>query len=214
MPSLPYFQAKLNQRTITIEASFRRLSATRTGMKKSDRFAHQEGLISALWQSWCSFCRSTIIWSLKGTQSSSGLAITSSIAHHSLDEICFAAMKASKNQTVGAIRPITGDHLEPTWGDLRKINTMLMGTMPTNQSQLLTAFGAAGLVSDLQIVRNACAHISNDRITDIRGLQVRYSNNSFFHPSDSAFWIEPQSTNFLWSAWIVEMRAVAGLAVL
>jgi hypothetical protein len=213
MTSLASFQAKLAGRASTLQAAFQRLGRTRANLKKTDRFALQEGLTSELWQSWNSFSRSVLIWSLKGTNSASGVEVTSAYSKNSIDEIRFLAMKAARNNLIGTPRPISGDHAEPTWGDLTRINQIVFNLAPSNRGQLLSAFGSSVLISDLQKVRNACAHISPDRITDIRSLQVRYRNNDFLHPSDALFWIEPASGDFSWSAWMDEIRLVAALAV-
>jgi hypothetical protein len=169
--------------------------------------------VSELWQTWASFSRSVIIWSLKGSTSGSGVRVTSAYSVYSYDEIRYIAMKAARNQPIGVPRPIPGDHAEPNWGDLSKINRMVTALAPSNGQQLLRAFGSAILISDLQKIRNACAHISSERLSEIHSLRVRYSQNSFLHPSDSLFWVDPVSGDFSWNTWLDEMRLVATAAV-
>jgi len=213
MTSLPKLLAKLNQRITTLEAAFIRFSLKRSTARKVDRFAFQTGLISETWQAWNGFSRSVIIASLKGTISGGGLTITSAYSVNSFDEIRFAAMQASRKSPIKALKPIAGDHLEPTWGDLGKANTIISILAPSNQSQLLSAYGSAILLSDLQKVRNACAHISSDSLKSIRSLQVRYSDNQFSHPSDSIYWVDPHTKDYSWLSWTHEMKLVAAAAV-
>jgi hypothetical protein len=133
---------------------------------------------------------------------------------NTLDEIRFAAMKAASGATsITPLRSISGDHQEPTWGDLGKVNRILSTLRPTNGSQLLSAFGSAVLISDVQKVRNACAHLSHDRLHDIRNMQVRYSHSRFLHPSDSMFWVDPRTNDYSWISWTDEMKLVAIAAV-
>lgn len=213
MISLGSFLVKFERRTETLGAAFERLAAIRGGLRKSDRFALQEGLVSHLWQSWSNFSRSVILNSLKGTTSVSGVVISSGYSARSIDEIRFAAMKAARNQSPGVLRPIGGDHLEPTWGDLSKFNSIVTQLNPSNDRQLLSAFGSAVLIPDLQTVRNACAHVSEQRIIDIRAIQVRYIQNHFLHPSDAIFWVDPITNDFSWLSWVDEMKLAATTAV-
>lgn len=213
MNSLIYFQSKLHQRSRTLESAHLRFLSRRAGLKKNDRFAIQEGLTSELWQAWNGFSRSIVIWSLKGCTTASGATTSSAYSACSIDEIRYLAMKAARNETIGKPRPILGDHTEPTWGDPAKINNILSKLSPSNCNQLLSAFGSSITISDLQKIRNACAHISADRIADVRSLQVRYDKNNFMHPSDALFWIEPNTGDFAWSAWLSEMNIIAAAAV-
>lgn len=213
MNSLPKLLAKLEQRISTLEAAYLRFALRRSTVRKVDRFVFQTGLVSETWQAWNSFSRSLIITSLQGTSSASGLPITSTYSTNSFDEIRFAAMKASQGKTVGALKPISGDRHEPTWGDLKKANAIVLALGPSNHAQVLSAYGSAVLLADLQKVRNVCAHISSDGLNDIRSLQVRYSENRFSHPSDSIFWIDPHTKDYSWLSWTDEMKLVAMAAV-
>lgn len=214
MNSLAFFQAKLENRLSTLEGAFLRSALGRGKSRTTDRFALQEGLISQTWQAWNSFSRAVILASLKGTTSAAGVAISSSYSTNTVDEIRFAAMKAAQGATsIAQLKSISGDHQEPTWGDLGKANQILSTLRPTNSSQLLSAFGSAVLISDVQTVRNACAHLSRDRLNDIRNMQVRYSQNRFLHPSDSMFWVDPITNDYSWVSWTDEMKLVAMVAV-
>lgn len=214
MNSLLSYLLKLERRIDTLEGAFLRFALNRNASRKIDRFAFQAGLISETWQAWNSFSRSIILASLKGTTSTGGVAVNSPYSPNSVNEIRYAAMKAAQARPIGALRPISGDHLEPTWGDMGKANRIISALTPSNSSQLLSAFGSSVLISDLQKVRNACAHVSSDRLNDVRSMQVRYSHNRFLHPSDCIFWVDPRSRDYSWVSWVDEMKLVAMAAVI
>lgn len=203
----------MNRRLDTIGLACYRLGHARGQLRKIDRFSIQEGLISELWQAWCYFCRSTLLLSLKGATTTNGLAVTSPHAALSMDEIRYFASQAAKNNGLKSPKPIKGDHSEPTWGDLRVINNIIQNLSPSNSSQLLSAFGAPVMLGDMQIVRNACAHLSGDRFSDINSMRVRYDETKYLHPSDALFWIDPATRGFSWSVWIDEMKLAAEEAV-
>lgn len=213
MHSLPFFQAKLDRRIDLLEAAFLRVSINRNSIGKVDRFAVQTGLISETWQAWNSFCRSVILASLQGTTSACGVAVSSTYSNNTVDEIRFAAMRAAQGNSTNILRPLSGDHLEPTWGDLGKANTIIGALAPSNRSQLQSAFGSSVLLTDFQKLRNACVHISSDRLDDIRHMQVRYSSNRFLHPSDCIYWVDPKTKDYSWVSWTDEMKLVAKAAV-
>jgi hypothetical protein len=142
--------------------------------KRTERSALQEGLVSALWQCWCAFCRDAVLASAQGTNTRSGISVTSPLASRSEQEICFVARELAFRRSVTTIRPLAGRHLEPTWGDLGKLNLILSGIAFSNQSQLLSAFGVALALADLQTCRNASARLNSDTIATVRATRVRY----------------------------------------
>ena len=213
MTSLSYFQDKLCQRLFVLESAHRRLLLRRAYIRKIDRFSLQQGLISALWQAWNDVSRSILLFSAKGAVSSGGVVITSAFSQYTFDEIRFAALRVSRNENIGTPRAIAGDHLEPNWGDLNKANRIILGLRPTNSNQLLSAFGSMTLVSDLQKTRNACTHISLDRMREIYQLKTRYVGGRLLHPSDVIFWIDPITKDFAWNVWIDEMKICVNAAV-
>ena len=184
-------------------------------MRRVDRFALQEGLVSALWQTWCHACRSIVLGSAKGAVTTSGIAVTSPFAICSIDEIRFACMQYSRLEPVSIdkLRPITGDHREPTWGDFKKLERVVRGLQPTNMQQLLSHLGTARSIGELHTTRNACAHISADRLRDIRHLSPRYDHAHYEHPSDVMFWRFPGTSVFSWNVWLEEIRSAIGSAV-
>lgn len=202
------FHAKLSN----LDTAFDRSLANRSSTGRRDRHFLQEGLVSTLWQTWCYAVRGLIIESVKGATTKAGIA---TISPHSalLDtELTYIASKTAKGQSVGTIKPLAGSHLEPTWGDLNKIGLISSGYALSNGSQLATALASPSSLGDLQICRNACAHLNSDRLADVQAARIRYSSTSFMHPSDMMTWVEPASSDFLWRTWTDEMRIAFGLA--
>lgn len=214
---MPIFLAEvesgLRVRLALIEAAFIRLEASKLSYRTIDRFALQEGLISALWQSWGKFCRDVLVQSASGARVASGAITNSPYSTNTEAEIAYVARQLAQNANIGNIKALVGAHQEPTWGDLTKINSIVSGLGSSNQATLLSAFGAAQFLSDLQLCRNASAHYCADRIADVRAARVRYNSTAFRHPSDMLRWLDPQTQDPLWRHWIGEIRVVAAGAV-
>lgn len=211
--SLDSVYGKLRSRIGTLDAAFDRYLLLPTSKRRVDRYALQEGLVSALWQSWCAFCRSTLIGSASGATNASGQKVTSPYTGLSEMEIAFVAKELSQRRQVSAVRSLQGSHLEPTWGDLSKANLIVAGINSTNQQPLLRALGAALTIKDLQLCRNASAHLNKDRLAEINRAKVRYSETKLAHPSDMIFWVDPATKYYLWKTWVEEMELVAKYAI-
>ena len=181
--------------------------------RRTDRSAMQEGLISALWQSWCAFCRETIIGSASGATTSVGAVVTSPYIGRSEMEIAYIAKELTLKHPIKSVKVLSGRHLEPTWGDLTKLNLIVSGIGTTNQSQLLSAFGIGLSILDLQLFRNASAHINKGIIAEVAATRVKYANTRFIHPSDTAFWVDPSTNDFLWKTWVDEITIISELAI-
>lgn len=181
-----------------------------------DRFRRwrlQEGLLSATWQAWCNFARSALLESAAGTTTVGGVTTTSAFAALSDAERRFVALQFSLNHKIKKVKPISGMHAEPTWGDFTKANRIAIGFSPSNQASLLSGFGSATLAIDLQLVRNTCAHITTENLDKLRRKRVMYSKTSMVHPSDAVNWIDPTTNSFAFRAWCLELSAVANQCV-
>ena len=211
--SLNKFYSKLVARTAYLDKAFDRHTVVRAKKQKIDRYAIQEGLVSALWQAWCQYCRKVVLHSVKGAVTLSGS--TTTCAHSGLSdlEIFFLAKQLGNKANITKIKAIKGNYQEPTWGDAVKLNLIVNGMGTSNSSDLVQAFSACLLLKDLQLCRNASAHISQDLIQSVAGAKVRYVSTDFRHPSDLIFWIDPANQSYLWKSWISEMRLVAQLAI-
>lgn len=212
--SLDLYLSRLERRFSLAEAACRRFYLVRRGARTIDRSAMQEGLVSFVWQAWNGFCRDIIVVSASGKAlTKAGAVISSPHDQRSEAEICYIAREFSNRRRPSKIRAIIGQHEEPTWGDLGKINYILGYLNTSNANTMATAIGSITLASDLRIVRNACAHIGPDRVSEVRAMAVRYEDSAFVHPSDAIIWIDRTTRDFSILAWIEEMRVASRAAV-
>jgi hypothetical protein len=207
------FMTKLLSRLDRLEKAFERHALSPTLNKRVDKYALQEGLISSLWQSWCEFCRDVVISTTTGASTRAGNTVISPIySIHTEAEIAFIAAILSKSERFNTIKPIKSRRHEPTWGDIDKLLLIITGLSPTNTGSLLSIFGSANAIKDLQVYRNASAHVCSDTIKSVSATRLRYNDTKFMHPSDTMFWIDPISRNYLWKLWIDEMELISDFA--
>ncbi|WP_157737618.1 hypothetical protein [Kosakonia cowanii] len=202
--------SKLKARTNVLDSAFERNLLIVSPNKCTDRYAVQEGLMSSLWQAWCMYCRTIIFGSITDGLTVNGVRVSSSYSHLNDRELVYLAQKASQgcnlaNITVKAAPP----HIEMTWGDALKLNPVINAFNPSNSSNLLSGFGTATLLLDLQKFRNANAHITTFTVGEVKNAQVRYSHAKFRHPSDTMFWVDPQTNDYLWKSWIEEIDLIS-----
>lgn len=211
--SLESIRLKLNRRLLVLDSGFDRHLIEPVAIQKMDKHALQEGYVSALWQAWCSFCRALLIHSTKGAMTSSGLPTTSPHSERGEMEIAYLAKRISNGDAINVIKPLVGNHQEHTWGDLSKLNLVASGLGCSNTSSILNGLSACLRIEDLQLCRNASAHISRSTIQRVRASRVRYQNTSFKHPSDMIIWVDPDSSDFLWKSWIDEIKLASEFAI-
>lgn len=211
--SLETIRQKLLARTRSLDLAFERHTLAPIRKVRTDRFAFQEGLLSSLWQSWCAFCRETLIGSAQGIATKAGQQTTSPYAGRSEMEIAFVARELSLSRSVNLVRALPARRFEPTWGDLAKVNLIATGMGTSNRSQLVSAFGAGVAILDLQTCRNSSAHLNQETIASVKAAQVRYSDTKFAHPSDMMFWIDPATRDYLWKTWVEEVSILSDLAI-
>lgn len=209
---LDAIRRRLASRISTLDHAFDR-HAVNGVQRRTDRSAMQEGLVSALWQAWCAFCRDTVLASALGATTSQGTQVTSPYVGRTEMEICYIARQLAQKHSVSTIKSLGGRHLEPTWGDLNRLNLILAGIAFSNQAQLLSSFGAALALQDLQLCRNASAHLNKETIAGVGAARVKYQNTKFVHPSDAVFWVDPQTKDYLWKSWIDEITIISQLAI-
>jgi len=211
--SLEDIRRKFVRRIEVADGAFERHVINTSLSFRFDCYALQEGLLSHLWQSWNLFCRDIVISSAKGANTKAGLLTTSPYSGLTEPEIAFVSQQLSRNHAIGIIRPLSGRHFEPTWGDSGKINRISLGIAATNSGSLASAFGGMLLISDLQKCRNACAHMNMESLTLVKDARVRYDDTSLRHPSEMMFWSDPATKDFAWKSWIDEMMLIADYAV-
>lgn len=204
---------KLIMRLNTLEKAFERHVIAPSVTKNIDKYALQEGLISSLWQAWGEFCREVVIGAVKGANTTVGTLVSSPTYSARTElEIAFVAKRLASAQSVGTIRSVAGRHQEPTWGDVTKLVLIVSGLAPSNVATMLTAFGSATAIKDLQTYRNASAHICSDTLAMVTATRVRYRDTHFRHPSDTMKWTDPATNDYLWRTWIDEIDLVSDIA--
>lgn len=202
--------SKLKARLAVLDSAFERSILTDSLGRYADKYALQEGLMSALWQSWCIYCRTILFGSITDGLTVNGNKVSSAFSHLSDRELVFLSQKASSGCNINRISVRTAPpHIELTWGDVIKLNPVITAFNPSNSANLLTGLGAVTLLLDLQKFRNANAHITNFTVNEIKSAQVRYTHTKFRHPSDTMFWIDPQTRDYLWKSWIDEIDLIA-----
>ena len=211
--SLADIETRLRSRLSLLGAAHQRFVVhSRPTWRRIDISAWQEGAVSSLWQSWGQFCRTVLLTSATGATTKSGAPVTSGFSHLPEGQLLYVAKQFAMQQPAVAGRSLVGSHQEPTWADPARLTHMITGMAPTNASQLLT-IPTALFLGDLQVCRNACAHVTADRVADVNAARVKYTLNAFRHPSDMMHWVDPSSNQTLWSRWLLEMQTLAALAV-
>lgn len=173
-----------------------------------------EALIYDLWQHWCQFSRRVLLESCAGCQTLTGTTIKKRAGDNSWQRIGYEAKQAARGHPSKAGAVINHRREEPTWGDPDKLLAIVPALAPTNQAALTAAFGMSSLRApkDLRIVRNACAHIHADSVTDVRAIQIYYRCRSVMHPSDLAWQVEMASNDVAFLRWTDDLSLIARLA--
>lgn len=203
--------SKLKARVSTLDSAFERNLLVTPPYKGTDRYALQEGLMSALWQAWCFYCRDIIFGSITGGVTVSGVPVSSPFSHHSDREIVYLAQRAAQGtQNISTLTVKAAlAHQELTWGDALKLNSVVNAFTPSNANNLLSCLGSVNLLIDLQKFRNANAHITKYTIGEVTNAQVKYSHTKFRHPSDTMLWVDPSTNDYLWKSWVEEIEIIA-----
>lgn len=203
----------LVQRISRLDCAFDRHFLSIEGKKNIDKFAFQEGLISAMWQSWGAFCKDLLFGSIRGGETIHGQHITHPQYSTLTDyELFYIANVLSCNQNVTQIKSAKPQG-EATWGDVGKLGHIFTSLNTPNAQNISVAVASSVLIKDLQTVRNANAHITPHTISTINAAKVRYSNTKYRHPSDVIFWVEPQSNQFLWKSWVDEIQLISSAMI-
>lgn len=202
--SLRSGQTRLVNQLRYIDAGFDRHLTNASLGRRFDRSAIREGLVSALWQAWSRFVRFAILESAKGALTDAGGLTTSTYSARSEAEILYVAKQLSLNQKVKTIKSLS-HHQEPSWGDISKSIQIASNITISNSTTILSALSIPLAVPDLQICRNASAHLTTHQMAQLAATRVRYNNTKMSHPSDAALWIDPSSGGFLWKTWVDEI---------
>jgi hypothetical protein len=207
--SLSVCRSRLQRRLALVAAEIDAYYGNRPNLTKLHRWATQEGFLSSLWQLWNAFARELLISSCQGTVTMSGTTVSSLHAARPVGEIAFLAREFSLGNSPKTVKSLSSSRLEPTWGDISKVQKIISGLNPSNAAVLATGFGSASLIRDVQEVRNASAHLTAENRQKIAAMKVRYDKPVWIHPSDAMFWLDPTSKDFAWRAWLDEMELIS-----
>lgn len=184
-------------------------SASGRGAKRERDWHALEGLLSATWQTWCGFCRSVTLRSCIGTTSRSGTVTNSIPDVTDVGRLAYLAKSISLNQTIKPGKSLA-PHQEPTWGDLSLILDTVRYLKPDNLSAL-----EVGLLSssraplDMRTVRNAAAHVSSSTLRAVERIKIFYAGVSYAHPVDILSWKDRSTNDFVYNAWVSDLRGIA-----
>ncbi len=213
--------SKLSSESDLLSDYLRDFASKKPGLSSASNFSIQdecllEGLLSRVWQAWCSFCRSCVIESCVGTIDGTGAAIPALPTATSDTHVSGAAIRANRK---GAKPPYWGApntllRAEPTWGDVDVLANVLQRLRPTNFTKLLSAFSSgASSAKALQLIRNGAAHNNPQSLGQIQALRSRYIVFPIGHPTHALFWIEPRSMDFLAMQAIEDLKTTGSTAI-
>jgi hypothetical protein len=205
----------------TLVQHFRKFAATKPALSSPAAFSFVdecllEGLLSRAWQSWCTFSRRCVVESCLGSTTSAGLAVPGVHGVTTEAEVSGAARAARRNPNppYWGSAPNTELRLEPTWGDVDVLNSILTRLNPSNATQLLAAFSEGHeSAKALQAIRNAAAHNHNQSIAEIRRMSSAFIAFPISHPTHALFWITPTSKDFLITHSLADLCDVGAAAV-
>lgn len=178
-----------------------------------ERVLHQSSAISHLWQAWVLHNRTIVVSCLAGNLAIKGKVLSSPLHHLSESELLYHAQQYSEGKQPKAGKTIKSHLSEPNWGDRDKILNICSGAGFEDSSYITACFGLAERITDLQLCRNTCAHLTKSQIFEFNSSRVRYSENYFMHPSDMMNWVDPDTSQKLWDSWCGEMKTIAELLV-
>lgn len=200
---------QLNSRVDRLDSAFERHLFNLAKKRCVDTYSLQEGLVSSLWQTWCLYCKGIFFGSIRGGITTNGQHISTPQYSQLTDyELFYVAKLLGENKAVNQIKQAKPQN-EPTWGDVSKLSLIFTLSNTPNSNYVSSPLSSSSLLKDLQMVRNASAHITDFTVKNIKDARVRYSSTKFNHPSDTIFWVEPISKDYLWKAWVEEIKLIS-----
>lgn len=174
-----------------------------------------EGLLSRVWQSWGEFCRHCVIDSCLGCVTSNGVVIPALPGAGNEADVSGAAIKAKKFPHP----PYWGTsntllRIEPTWGDVNVLTTILLRLAPANAPQLVAGLSAGhARATALQKIRNGAAHLNAETLGVVSAMSSAYVAFPIVHPTHALFWINPVSSDFLVTKAIEDLKVAGSAAI-
>lgn len=207
----PIFQ-RFERRLDVLETVFKSWLVVKHPKLRDEDLMFLEGLVSTLWQHWSLFCRRVVFASALGCQNRAGDLIQSCVIPRTWERVSHIASRAKNGNNPQPTGLNTDLKKEPTWGDVIKIQSIILKLAPRNKHHLISCFGAVSRGPiHLQIVRNATAHRNHQTFNNVKNLRHYYYPKPIHHPVEVTIWTEPTSNDFALIAWIDEIRLVSDL---
>lgn len=133
--------------------------------------------------------------------------------NNSRQRIAYEVLTLSRNQTPHPTNVARFTYQEPTWGDVN----MLLRTLPnmriSHSIRLITALGiSVQSPLHLQIVRNACNHLNNETMQQVRSIQPYYIGTVHQHPIELMWCLESSTKSDAIYFWLDELHTIVELA--
>jgi hypothetical protein len=212
--------ARLDLELNSLATHFREFAAKKPALNSSAQFSFLEeclleGLLSRVWQCWGEFCRRCVIDSCIGCVTSNGVAIPALPGAGCDADVSGAAIKAKRGHNPPYWGyPNTLLRMEPTWGDINVLTTILLRLAPANMPQLVAGFSSGhARASALQKIRNGAAHFNAQTLGDIHAISSAYLAFPIVHPLHALFWVDPVSSDFLVTKAIEDLRTAGSDAI-
>lgn len=173
-----------------------------------------ESLVQDTYTIWTQFVRSVILQSCAGTKLRNGTAIPARTGNNSWARVGYEARQATKRANIKPTGGIKSIRQEPNWGDPDKAIDIVKVLNPTNNAQLISAFGLPLRgIRDLRVVRNALAHKNSENLDVVNKLSVYYLVHSRIDQPASLAWIrEAHSRRPGINVWLDDLQLVANVA--
>lgn len=172
-----------------------------------------ETLISDLWQAWCNFCKAIVLVSCRGTINRSNVVIPKLNRDNSRLRILYEVSRNKISQSISTNGHINFKaHHDITWGDINSLIKAINYLSPNNKNDLISSFGSAPILKELQIIRNCMAHKNKDTIDECKNLSNNY--NSIKTPTEIVWSIDINENLHKIFVWIFYCNLVAHNATL
>lgn len=205
---------RLERRLSAIESAIDQSPLLHGRVDRLSKWAYQDGFLSQAWQAWGSFSRELILQSVAGVPTATNQATGCPHSGRPERELAWIAARAAKGESIVNVRPLVAMRQEPTWGDARKIQSIVQAYGLANEQTVLSGILSAGLiVQHIQTIRNAAAHTNIETIAEVRALARFYVAAPITMPGDAILWTDPVSGDFIYRSWTARMIAAARLAV-
>ncbi|MCP3322976.1 MULTISPECIES: hypothetical protein [Aeromonas] len=201
-----------NRKLVNLSGLANEILAEGGAIPPNKRSALSEYVISETWQAWNTFSKDIIIMSVQGCKARDGLTIRGrGSSNNDYWRLCYEASCYAKRKPVNANGHTSFKYFHGhTWGDSGKIINVVNGFSPSNTNRLLNGFGAATHISDIQAVRNACAHKGREILLDLKtSLINKYQIRTVSHPSDYAWVSTLIGNDVAYFVWVNEMKRTA-----